>query len=139
MHHPGGGGKDTPKPLSSHTVENSPLMRDDSYVETSQDSVHSPNTVSMELGKLGKAIDALKALCREQGLVRVVAGGRMWGYSQFAGTAQQYVEAVQRGEVDDRVLTSQLRAGFEVRGILPGYLHDARSRSFATLLEWVCA
>ena len=59
MHHPGGGGKDTPKPLSSHTVENSPLMRDDSYVETSQDSVHSPNTVSMELGKLGKAIDAL--------------------------------------------------------------------------------
>ncbi len=80
--------------------------------------------------------DALKALCRELGLARVVAGGRMWGYSQFAGTAQQYVEAVQRGEVADRVLTSQLRAGFEVRGVLPGYLHDARSRSFATLLEW---
>lgn len=82
--------------------------------------------------------DALKALCREQSLARMVAGGRMWGYSQFAGTAQQYVAAVQRGEVEDRVLTSQLRAGFEVRGILPGYLHDARSRSFATLLEWIC-
>ena len=82
--------------------------------------------------------DALKALCRQQGLARVVAGGRMWSYSQFAGTPEQYVAAVQRGEVQDRVLTSQLRAGFLVRGLLPGYLHDARSRSFATLLEWVC-
>jgi GNAT superfamily N-acetyltransferase len=81
--------------------------------------------------------DALKALCRQQGLARVVAGGRMWSYSEFAGTAEQYVAAVQRGEVQDRVLTSQLRAGFAVRGILPGYLHDARSRSCATLLEWV--
>jgi GNAT superfamily N-acetyltransferase len=81
--------------------------------------------------------DALKALCRQQGLARVVAGGRMWSFGQFAGTAEQYVEAVKRGEVADRVLTSQLKAGFQVRGILPGYLHDARSRSSATLLEWV--
>ena len=79
---------------------------------------------------------ALKTLCREQGLGRVVAGGRMWSYAGFAGTPEQYLAAVKRGEVADRVLTAQLRAGFEVKGILPGYLHDARSRSFATLLEW---
>jgi hypothetical protein len=36
----------------------------------------------------------------------------------------------------DQVLVSQLRAGFKVKGILPGYLHDWRSRHFATLLEW---
>jgi GNAT superfamily N-acetyltransferase len=81
--------------------------------------------------------EALKGLCREQGLARIVAGGRLWSYSQYAGTPEQYVEAVQRGEIEDRVLTSQLRAGFKVKGILPGYLHDARSRSYATLLEWV--
>jgi len=49
---------------------------------------------------------------------------------------ETYVARVQRGELADQVLVSQLRAGFAVRGILPGYLHDWRSRHFATLLEW---
>jgi hypothetical protein len=34
------------------------------------------------------------------------------------------------------VLESQLRAGFTVRGVLPGYLHDWRSRHCATLIVW---
>jgi GNAT superfamily N-acetyltransferase len=80
---------------------------------------------------------ALQQLCRAQGLSRIVAGGRMWGLSRFGGTPEQYVAAVESGMISDRVLGSQLRAGFAVRGILPGYLHDARSRSYATLLEWV--
>jgi hypothetical protein len=52
-------------------------------------------------------------------------------------TPQEYVERVIRGDLRDRVLGSQLKAGFKVRGILVGYLADPRSRDYATLLEWV--
>jgi GNAT superfamily N-acetyltransferase len=81
---------------------------------------------------------ALFSLCRELGLARVVAGGRLWAYFEHERdlSAGEYVARVMRGELQDKVLTSQLRAGFEVRGILPGYLDDPRSRSFATLLVW---
>jgi hypothetical protein len=49
---------------------------------------------------------------------------------------QDYVARVIRGELRDRVLGSQLKAGYTVRGILDGYLRDPRSRNYATLLEW---
>jgi GNAT superfamily N-acetyltransferase len=82
---------------------------------------------------------ALFGLCASMGLRRVVAGGRLWGYHEYASSLkpEEYVERVRKGELRDRVLNSQLRAGFEVRGILVGYLPDPRSRDFATLLEWV--
>jgi hypothetical protein len=72
------------------------------------------------------------------GLARVVAGGRLWGYTDVAASmsVETYVADVLRGSLRDRVLESQVRAGFAVRGILPNYLHDWRSRHFATLLEW---
>jgi GNAT superfamily N-acetyltransferase len=88
---------------------------------------------------IGKALYAeLFALCRRLGLARVVAGGRLWGYGEVAErmSPEAYVRRVLAGELRDRVLESQVRAGFLVRGILPGYLHDWRSRSNATLLEW---
>jgi len=80
---------------------------------------------------------ALLDLCRELRLERVVAGGRLWGYSEVADrmTAREYVELVVSGARRDRVLNSQLRAGFLVRGLLRDYLHDWRSRNWATLLE----
>jgi GNAT superfamily N-acetyltransferase len=81
---------------------------------------------------------ALFELARNLDLRRVVAGGRLWGYFEYAAalTAETYVARVVHGELHDKVLTSQLRAGFEVRGVLPGYLNDPRSRNFATLLVW---
>jgi len=80
---------------------------------------------------------ALVDLCRELELDRVVAGGRLWGYSEVADrlTAYEYVDQVIGGARRDRVLGSQLRAGFVVRGLLRDYLHDWRSRNWATLLE----
>jgi GNAT superfamily N-acetyltransferase len=80
---------------------------------------------------------ALIDLCREFGLDRVVAGGRLWGFSEVADlmTAREYVDLVVSGRRRDRVLNSQLRAGFVVRGLLRNYLHDWRSRNWATLLE----
>lgn len=81
---------------------------------------------------------ALFDLCRSLGLARVVAGGRLYDYGAVADrmTPQEFVAKVTTGQMHDRVLVSQLRAGFSVRGILTGYLHDWRSRHFATLLVW---
>jgi GNAT superfamily N-acetyltransferase len=82
---------------------------------------------------------ALRDTCVTLGLRRVVAGGRLWGYHEYAGvmTPQEYVDGVLRGDIRDRVLGSQLKAGFTVRGLLVGYLRDPRSCDYATLLEWV--
>jgi hypothetical protein len=82
---------------------------------------------------------ALRRLCVSQSLRRVVAGGRLWGYHAHADrmTPEEYVQRVARGELVDRVLGSQLKAGFAVRGILVGYLRDPRSCDYATLLEWI--
>lgn len=88
---------------------------------------------------VGRALyGALFDLCRARRLARIVAGGRLYDYDTVADRVrpQDYVASVIRGERRDRVLVSQLRAGFGVRGILEGYLHDWRSRHFATLLVW---
>lgn len=82
--------------------------------------------------------DALFRLCERRGLARVVAGGRLWGYHEVADRMPPtaYVDEVVAGRRKDRVLGSQLRAGFCVRGILDQYLDDWRSAGYATLLVW---
>lgn len=82
--------------------------------------------------------DALFTLCRKEKLARVVAGGRLFGFHEVrdAMTPLAYVDEVIGGKRRDKVLGSQLRAGFVVQGILRDYLHDWRSASFATLLTW---
>lgn len=88
---------------------------------------------------VGRALyGALFDLCKKLHLARVVGGGRLYDYDQHANTLtpHDYVAKVVRGELRDRVLGSQLRAGFSVRGMLPNYLHDWRSRSWATLIVW---
>jgi hypothetical protein len=71
-------------------------------------------------------------------LKRVVAGGRLWNYHEHASALSpaEYANRVRLGKLHDKVLSSQLRAGFELRGILPEYLTDPRSRNYATLLVW---
>ncbi len=90
------------------------------------------------LGIGGMLYDALFRLCERRRLARVIAGGRLWGYHEVVRsmTPAEYVDEVVRGVRKDRVLTSQLRAGFTVRGILAGYLDDWRSAGFATHLFW---
>ena len=88
---------------------------------------------------VGRALyEALFGLCRRFGLARVVGGGRLYNFITAPDdvTASDYVASVIRGDRRDRVLQSQLRAGFQVRGLLPGYLHDWRSRHWATLIVW---
>jgi GNAT superfamily N-acetyltransferase len=88
---------------------------------------------------VGRALyQALFALCRRVGCGRVVGGGRLYGFVDAPEdmTPEAYVASVMRGERRDQVLQSQLRAGFQVRGLLPRYLHDWRSRHWATLIVW---
>jgi ribosomal protein S18 acetylase RimI-like enzyme len=82
---------------------------------------------------------ALRGLCVHLDLRRVVAGGRLWGYHEYAPhmTPEQYVAGCLQGTLRDRVYGSQIKAGFAVRGILRNYLRDPRSCDCATLLEWV--
>lgn len=88
---------------------------------------------------VGKALyAALFALCRRLGLSNVVGGGRLYDFVDAPADlgVAEYVAEVVRGARRDRVLVSQLRAGFRVHGLIPGYLHDWRSRHWATLIVW---
>lgn len=70
-------------------------------------------------------------------LRRMVAGGRIPGYQQYAGrmSPETYVEKVCNGELQDPALNAHLKAGYSVRGVRMGYLHDEQSLNYATLLE----
>jgi len=130
-------------PLAQHT-----------WLEITDDGTfagHDPNGDTLYLADIyvdpcawGKGVSetlyaSLWHLCAALDLRRVVAGGRLWGYHEHAERIppEEYVAAVLRGELRDRVLGSQIKAGFAVRGILVDYLRDPRSRDYATLLEWV--
>lgn len=82
--------------------------------------------------------EARRALCKRLNLRRIVAGGRIEGFSSApAGiTAEQYVKKVEDGDCTDLVLSFQLREGFVVRGLLQSYIIDPNSRNFATFIEW---
>lgn len=72
-------------------------------------------------------------------LWRMVAGGRIPGYSKLAGkmSAEDYVAKVQAGELRDPALNAHLKAGYQVRGLHMGYLRDAQSLNYATFLEYI--
>jgi GNAT superfamily N-acetyltransferase len=114
--------------FASHDPRGDALYLADIYV--------SPTAQNRGIGKT--LYDALFRLCERRRLSRVVAGGRLWGYHEVQDQVSpaQYVDEVVRGVRRDQVLTSQLRAGFSVSGVLDGYLDDWRSGSFATHLVW---
>lgn len=88
-------------------------------------------------GVAGKLYEGRKAILRRFDLRRMVAGGRIPGYRQSAGrmSAEEYIERVTRGELKDPALSAHLKAGYRVLGVHMGYLHDAQSVNYATLLE----
>jgi GNAT superfamily N-acetyltransferase len=83
---------------------------------------------------------AREALARRLGLLRIRAGARLRGYGRYAGSlsVEEYVIRVVRGELTDPTLTFQLRRGFRVLAVAPGYLaHDPESLGFAAVIEWL--
>ena len=83
--------------------------------------------------------EARRHLCRELNLRRILAGGRLWNYSELSDkmTPDEYIAKVEAGEIKDLVLSFQLREGFAVRGVLRNYLNDPRSKNSASLIEWL--
>ncbi|CAM2871353.1 GNAT family N-acetyltransferase [Paenibacillus sediminis] len=72
------------------------------------------------------------------GLERLLGGGRMPGYHLKADemTAEQYIEAVIKGELKDPVITFLLRCGRTPVKVVANYLEDEQSRNYGTLMEW---
>jgi predicted amidohydrolase/GNAT superfamily N-acetyltransferase len=81
-----------------------------------------------------------KKLCQSLGLKGVVFSGRLPSLSRRLkkyGSVEKYVEAVQAKQVRDPVLSFQLRNGFEVIGVIPGYLDvDHQSMGYGIHLVW---
>ncbi len=88
-------------------------------------------------GVAAKLYNERKKIMRRFNLRRMVAGGRIPGYSQYAGrmTPEEYIERVKTGELKDMALTAHLKAGYEVRGVQMDYLSDEASLNYATFIE----
>jgi predicted amidohydrolase/GNAT superfamily N-acetyltransferase len=83
--------------------------------------------------------EARRTLCKRLNKRRILAGGRLWNYCDngIGMTPDEYAARVVAGELRDLVLSFQLREGFVLRSVMPNYIHDARSKNYASLIEWL--
>lgn len=83
--------------------------------------------------------DARKDLVTKYNLRRIIAGGRLINYCNYAQklSPEKYVQNVMNGQISDQVLTFQLRNDFKFIKILPNYIKDSRSLNYATFIEWI--
>ena len=90
------------------------------------------------LGIATKLYDARKNLAVKLNLRRIIAGGRLVNYCDYAKelTPEEYVKKVKRHEIREPVLTFQIKNGFKFIKILPNYMKDPRSLNYATFIEW---
>ncbi len=90
--------------------------------------------------RLGRRLyDYRKELCENLNLSRIVFGGRIPNYHEYADqiTPRQYIERVKNKEIHDPVLNFQMSNDFHPVRVLKGYLEgDAASNEYAVLLEW---
>lgn len=91
--------------------------------------------------RIGKRLYAeRRGIAERRALLRIRAGARLRGYERYAKrmTAEEYVLAVLRGAIKGPTLSFQLREGFAVFAIVPGYLPgDPESLGWAALIEWL--
>lgn len=68
----------------------------------------------------------------------IIAGGHMPGFAEHKAvmSAEEYVRRVSARELYDATLTFQMDNGFELRGVLPGYLDDPATDSYSALIVW---
>jgi GNAT superfamily N-acetyltransferase len=84
--------------------------------------------------------EARRRLVERLSLLRIRAGARLRGYHRYARrmTAEEYVIKVVNGEIKGPTLSFQLKHGFHVLAVVPGYLaHDPESLGYAALIEWL--
>ena len=114
--------------FTNHTLEGDSLYGAD--IATHPDS--------RGLGIATMLYDARKDLAVKLNLRRIIAGGRLFNYCEYSEkmSAQKYAEKVVSGEIQDLVLSFQLKNGFEFIKVLPNYMRDARSLNNASFIEW---
>ncbi len=90
------------------------------------------------LGVGTKIYQARKALAIKLNLRRIIAGGRLFNYCEYADklSAEEYVKKVLDGAISEPVLYFQIKNGFNFIKILPNYIKDSRSLNYATFIEW---
>jgi len=83
--------------------------------------------------------NARKQLVRKLSLRRMIGGGRLFNYCEYATkiSALEYAHRVIKGELRDPVLSFELDNGFKFIKILPNYLDDVRSLNYASFIEWL--
>ncbi len=115
--------------VTNHTLEGDSLYGAD--IATHPDS--------RGLGIATMLYDSRKDLAVKLNLRRIIAGGRLFNYCEYAEkmSAQEYAEKVVSGEIDDLVLSFQLKNGFKFIKVLPNYMRDARSLNNASFIEWI--
>jgi ribosomal protein S18 acetylase RimI-like enzyme len=87
----------------------------------------------------GMIIYRWKELVTKLNLRRMIGGGRLFNYTEYADrmSPYEYTEKVMKGELKDLVLTFELDIGFKFVKILPNYLNDVRSLNYASFIEWL--
>jgi GNAT superfamily N-acetyltransferase len=89
------------------------------------------------LGIGSRLYEARKHLVYSRGLSGIVTGGLLPGYAHYRHlSVVDYVARVTRGELADPTMTFQLRHGFEVHGLIEGYIRDTATGGWAALMVW---
>jgi GNAT superfamily N-acetyltransferase len=91
------------------------------------------------LGIATMLFNARKKLAIKFNLKRIIGGGRLYNYCEYADkmSADEYAGKVVNGEIHDPVLSFQLKNGFKYIKIIPQYLYDSRSLNYAPFIEWL--
>jgi ribosomal protein S18 acetylase RimI-like enzyme len=128
-----------------HPQHNWAEITDNGYIRN-----HDPNgntlyvvdiSIRPEFRKLGLGkvlMHSMYELVIHKGLERLLGGGRMPFYHKHADrlTAEEYLDAVVRGELKDPVVTFLMRCGRTPVQVVKDYLEDEESCNYAALMEW---
>ena len=95
-----------------------------------------PKYRSLKLGQL--LMQSMYERVVQDGLERLLGGGRMPGYHKFSDTlsAEQYAEQVIAGEIKDPVISFLLYCGRMPVAVVSNYVEDEESENYALLMEW---
>jgi predicted N-acetyltransferase YhbS len=86
---------------------------------------------------LGRGLYAARQdTVRRLGLKGQVTAGMMRGYGAVKDrmSAEEYYRGLREGTINDPTLSAQLRIGFELRRLLPRYVHDPVCDDYAVLI-----
>ena len=85
-----------------------------------------------------KLYELRKDVVRRHNKKGIIAGGHMPGFGDHKHlmTAAEYAEQVAAGELYDATLSFQLENGFEIRGVLEGYIEDELTDGWSALIVW---